>query len=190
MEPFGSWPPFCYVPAAVTGAVSTACLIGSRSVSARRTAALAAAYQISETALSEYHEKVVETIGEKKEKAVREKMAEEHVKNTSIDNNEVYITGKGASLCLDPLSKRYFRADIETLNRAENAINKQLLHDICGTASLNQFYDELGLERIDLGDDLGWNTEYLVSIHVGTTIASNGEPCLVIEHSHPPKYDF
>ena len=180
----------CYIPAVVTGVASTACLFGSRSVSARRTAALAAAYRISETALTDYHDKVLETIGEKKEKVVREKMAEEHVKTTALDTKEVYITGKGTALCLDPLSKRYFQASIDTINKAENVINKQLLHDICGTATLNDFYDELGLEQIDLGDAIGWTTEYLVSIHIGTTIASNGEPCLVIEHNNPPRYNF
>ena len=68
----------CYIPAAITGLTSTACIIGAHSVNTRRNAALAAAYTLSDTALREYRDKVVETIGEKKEKAVREKVAEEH----------------------------------------------------------------------------------------------------------------
>ena len=59
-----------YIPAAATGIASVTCLIGANRVSVRRTAALAAAYQISETALTEYRDKVIETIGEKKEKVV------------------------------------------------------------------------------------------------------------------------
>ena len=39
----------CYIPAAVTGAVSIACLIGSNSVNTKRNAALATAYKLSET---------------------------------------------------------------------------------------------------------------------------------------------
>ena len=57
----------CYIPAAVTGTVSVACLIGASSVNARRNAALTAAYTISESTLRDYQKKVVETIGEKKE---------------------------------------------------------------------------------------------------------------------------
>ena len=58
----------CYIPAAVTCAAATGCLIGSCSVSTRRHAALATAYKLSETALDEYRAQVIETVGEKKEK--------------------------------------------------------------------------------------------------------------------------
>ena len=61
----------CYVPAALTGTVSIACLIGANSVNLRRNAALATAYTLSESALKEYQEKVVETIGEKRSKLFR-----------------------------------------------------------------------------------------------------------------------
>ena len=70
----------CYVPATVTGSLSIACLIGASSVNFRRNAALATAYRLSETALSEYREKVVETIGEKKEQNIRESVAKEQIK--------------------------------------------------------------------------------------------------------------
>ena len=56
----------CYIPVAITGGLSIACLIGASSVNARRNAALATAYSIAETSLKEYQNKVVETIGEKK----------------------------------------------------------------------------------------------------------------------------
>ena len=56
-----AWKP--YMPAVVTGTLSTACLIGASSVSLKRNAALAAAYTLSDTAFREYKEKVVETIG-------------------------------------------------------------------------------------------------------------------------------
>lgn len=56
----------CYIPSVVTCALSMSCLIGASSVNLKRNAALATAYKLSETALTEYQEKVVETIGEKK----------------------------------------------------------------------------------------------------------------------------
>ena len=56
-----------YLPTVVSASVSIACIVGSNSVNAKRNAALATAYTLSETALRDYTEKVVETIGEKKE---------------------------------------------------------------------------------------------------------------------------
>lgn len=72
----------CYIPAAITIILSSACLIGANSVNTRRNAALAAAYTLSESALKEYQGKVVETIGEKKEQIVREAVAKDKLKTT------------------------------------------------------------------------------------------------------------
>lgn len=180
----------CYIPAAVTGVSSVACLIGACSVSARRTAALAAAYQISETALTEYKDKVIETIGEKKEQAVRDKIAEDRVKNTPASRSEVIITDKGNTLCFDSLSARYFKSDIDRIKRAENELNKRMLHDITGYVSLNEFYDELGLDTIPIGDDLGWNVEKLIDIGFSSQLNDNGEPSIVLDYLVAPKYDY
>ena len=66
----------CYISTVVTGVSSVACLVGASSVNARRNAALATAYNLSATALSEYKEKVVEAVGEKKEQIVKNKAKE------------------------------------------------------------------------------------------------------------------
>lgn len=183
-----AWKP--YIPAMVTCVVSTACLIGASSVNTKRNAALATAYKLSETALSEYREKVVETIGEKKERIVRDKVAEERVKKNPISKNEVIVTGNGKTLCFDPISGRYFMCSIETIKRAENDLNKQMLHDISGYVSLNEFYDELGLDHTSVGDDLGWNTDQLIDINFSSQLNDNGEPSVVLDYLVAPKYDY
>ena len=183
-----AWKP--YIPAMVTCVVSTACLIGASSVNTKRNAALATAYKLSETALSEYRDKVVETIGEKKERIVRDKVAEERVKKNPVSKNEVIVTGNGKTLCFDPISGRYFMCSIETIKRAENELNKQMLHDISGYVSLNEFYDELGLDHTSVGDDLGWNTDQLIDINFSSQLNDNGEPSVVLDYLVAPKYDY
>lgn len=183
-----AWKP--YVPAAVTGITSVACLIGASSVNAKRNAALATAYKLSETALTEYREKVIETIGEKKEKTVRDKVAEERVKKNPVSKSEVIITNNGTTLCFDPISARYFKSSIDKIKRAENELNKQMLHDISGYVSLNDFYDELGLDHTSVGDDLGWNVDRLIDISFSSQLNDNGEPSVVLDYLVAPKYDF
>lgn len=184
------WP--YYVPTALSFAFATGCAIGSQSIHAHRNAALAAAYKISETALVEYRDKVIETIGEKKEKTVRDKVAQEQIDKHPVSRSEVIITGKGKSLCFDPLTYRYFDGDIETIRRAENKINRDLLQSICGSASLNEFYVEIGLPTIEgaLGGNLGWSTDYLIDLDIHPGMSDDDRPCLVIGHNHPPKYDY
>lgn len=179
----------CYIPAAVTGMASIACIIGSNSVNAKRSAALATAYTLSENALREYKDKVVETIGEKKEKEVRNAIAKDKIEKNPVSSNEVILTKKGDTLCYDVLSGRYFKSDIEKLKRCMNEINRQILND--GSASLNDFYYEIGLDSIKIGDDLGWDTRQgLVDIDFSSQLASDGTPCLVLDFSIAPVYDY
>ena len=79
----------CYIPAAITGSLSIVCLIGASSVNARRNAALATAYSIAETSLKEYQNKVVETIGEKKEQTIRDAVAKEKIDAHPVKESEI-----------------------------------------------------------------------------------------------------
>lgn len=186
----------CYVPAAVSGVVSVACLIGSHSVNARRNAALATAYKLSESAFTEYREKVAETIGEKKERAVRDKVSEKQIKDNPMNKTEVFVTGKGNTLCFDPLSSRYFYSDLEKINRAANKLNYDInTNPFDSGVSVNDFYDEIGLPGTMTGDSLGWNLHTgLIKIYPSAQMVEEGEehegePCLVLNFENPPTYD-
>ena len=182
----------CYIPATVTCVVSTACLIGASSVSTRRNAALATAYQLSQTALSEYKDKVVETIGEKKEKTIREKIAEDRLEKNPVTDNNVIFTQKGNTLCMEPASGQYFRSDIEQIKKTVNEINAQLNRDAFGYISLNEVLDDLGLERTMVGEELGWNvaTTGIIDVDYHAKLAPNGDPCIVMEYRNPPVYRY
>lgn len=179
----------CYIPAAVTCTSSIACLVGASSVNARRNAALATAYKFSEAALAEYKDKVIETIGEKKERTVRDKVSEKHVKENPVSKNEVFVTQKGDTLCYDHHSGRYFKSDIDKIKKAEIVLNKRMLTDMY--VSLNEFYDELGLQHTDMGNDLGWNIDHgIIDISFSSQIADDDTPCIVIDHNNPPRYGY
>lgn len=180
----------CYIPAAVTCVVSTACLIGASSVNARRNAALVTAYKLSETALAEYRDKVIETIGEKREQTVREKVAEEQVKKNPASTNEVIMTGNGNTRFYDPMSGRHFMANIEKVKKAENELNNVMLHSITGYASLNDFYDELDLQHTEVGDQFGWNTRSLVKMDFHAIVDDDGNPTIILDYVNRPDYDY
>lgn len=177
-----------YAPAAGMGAFTIFCIIGSNSINLRRNAALVSMYSLTEATLKEYQAKVVETIGEKKEKAVRASVAEDKVKNNPISNNEIIITGKGDHLCYDVVSGRYFKSDIEKLRKLQNDINQSLISDMWIT--LNEVYSKMNLSHIAIGDDMGWNVDKLVSFEFSSALAENGEPCIVLDHKNMPFSTF
>lgn len=179
----------CYIPAVITGTLSTACLIGAQSVSAKRNAALATAYTLSETALKEYQEKVVETIGEKKEQVIQDKVAKDKIEKDPVKNHEVIITQKGDTLCYDVISGRYFKSDMEKIRKAVNNLNYRLNSEMY--ISLNEFYYELGLRCTELGNELGWNIgDGLIDPKISAQLTEDGEPCLVIDYHIAPRYGF
>lgn len=181
----------CYIPAAVTGIASIACLIGACSINARRNAALITAYNISKTALEEYKEKVVETIGEEKEKVVREKLAKDKVDKNLSHNSEIIATGYGNELCYDCVFGRFFRSDQNSIERAVNAINRKITSSVEMCASLNDFYNALGLPSIKIGDKLGWKLDDgEIQIEYDAILTEEGTPCLAISYNVAPKYEY
>lgn len=181
-----AWP--CYIPSAIVGTASVLCLIGASSTNMRRNAALATAYTLSETTLKEYQEKVVETIGEKKERDIREQVAKEKMIKNPV--REVILTERGGNtICYDVISGRYFKSDRDTINRIVNELNRQMRDEMY--VSLNDFYYELGLDGTKLGDDLGWNIDKgYIDINYSSHLDANGTPCLVIDYQVAPVYDY
>ena len=179
----------CYIPAAITGGLSIICLIGASSVNTRRNAALATAYTLSESALKEYQGKVIETIGEKKEQSVRDAIAKDRIDKNPVSSREVIITEKGNTLCYDAVSGRYFKSDIDKLKKAEIELNRRMRDEMY--ISLNEFYYEIGLNPISIGDDLGWNIDHgYIELSFSSQLTDDGNPCLVIDYQVTPRYEY
>lgn len=184
-----AWKP--YIPVVVTGVCSVACIIGANSVHLKRNAALATAYQLSTTAFNEYKEKVVETIGEKKEKVVRQNIAKDKVEKNPVSKTEVFVTGNGTSLFYDPLSGRYFESDMNKVEKAVNNLNWSMNNGNEPYISLTQLYDELGLSHTGVSDEIGWKVEDgNIELAVSAQVSDDGRPCLVMDFLRAPEYGY
>ena len=180
----------CYIPAAITGVSSVACLIGASSVNVRRNAALTAAYNLSATALSDYKEKVIETVGEKKEQAIRDKVAEERINKDPVKQSTIIVSGNGSTRCFDTITKQRFTSDIETIRRIVNDLNQRMINGE-DYISLNEFYYELGLDSVSIGDELGWNVATgKIDLDFSAQLDTDGVPCIVIDYMVAPKRGF
>lgn len=179
----------CYIPVFSIGMLSTMCLVGASSANLKRNTALATAYALSESALKEYQGKVVEELGEKKEHAIRDAIAKDRIEKQPVKNSEVIITEKGNTLCYDVISGRYFKSDIDKLKKAENDLNRQMRDE--NYISLNEFYYEIGLDGIKIGDDLGWNIDRgYIDLDFSSLLTEDGTPCIVVDYNLAPRYDY
>lgn len=172
----------CYISATASGVITATCILGSSRVNSRRTAAAITAYSISEKAFTEYREKVVEQIGNRKDQSIRADLAQSKVDKNEPTSKEVIITGAGEVLCCELMTARYFKSDMETLRKAQNEVNALVIKDLY--VALDEFYDIVGLPHTSQSDILGWNSEKLMELMFSTVLSGSGEPCLAFDYNY------
>lgn len=168
-----------YIPAGLAGGVTIGCIIMATRVGNRRTAAITAAYSISERAFNEYREKVVEKFGEKKEQAVRDDIAQDRVNRNS---SQGIVVQSGSVLCFEQFTGRYFNCDMETLRSAENSINAKMIRE--NYATLSDFYYLIGLAYTSDSSDVGWTNDRLMNLQFSTVMSEDSRPCLAFDYNY------
>lgn len=180
------WP--LYIPPATVGVSTIAAIVFSNRVASKQIAALTIASGLSERALQEYKTKVIEKLGESKDVAVRESIAQDKVDKTPVNTREVILAGTGEVLCFDIYSGRYFQSSVEEIKKAENTINFNIINH--SYASLSSFYDEIGLPPTGVSDDVGWNLDNQLVVSFTTTMSSTDKPCIAIDFAAHPQPNY
>lgn len=177
-----------YIPPAIAATFTCAAIVGVNRIGTRRTAAMAAAFTLSERAFDEYKSKVVEKIGETKEKTVRDEVAQDRVIKHPPRDGQIIMSGEGDVLFMDAYSGRYFLSTMETVKKAQNDINYIVLND--GYASLSDLYGHLELPNTKVSDDLGWNSDKLLEMTFSTTMTEDQRPCIVMDFVVAPVRNY
>lgn len=173
-----------YLPPVGVGAVTISSIVLANKISSKQIAALTVASGISERALREYKEKVVEKLGVNQERNVRDEIAQDRVSNQPIGSREVILAGTGEVLCYDMTTGRYFQSTVEEIKKAENKINRDVLHH--GYCSLSEFFDEIGLPPTSYSDSVGWNVGNHLEVTFSTTMSTDQRPCIAIDFVRQP----
>lgn len=173
----------CILPGAAIG-VSIGAAILSHRTSSQRYATLLAAYTAGQKLLGEERGKLAKLIGMDPQKVLP-------APSTVLDevpnfDKMIIDTGKGKTICYDPMTGRYFYSDPEAIRAAQNDVLEQIHGD--WSATLNEFYAALGLDSVKLGDDLGWNVNNLIRLRFDSSLLSNGTPILVMDYEVYPEY--
>lgn len=175
-----------YLPAAGMLLLSAGCIVGGCAVGERRVAIVSGLYSASEAALRKYEDKVVEVIGKDKANDIQRGIAQDLVNEKPISQTYVYATGKGDQLFYDPLSGRYFTSDKNSILAAKNEANKFIVSDMWIT--VNEWYNQLGLENIGLADDVGWNIDNLIDLSFTPASTNDDRTCFVLGYYNFPIY--
>lgn len=177
-----------YLPPVAAGALTIGSIIAANRISSKRIAALTIAAGVSERALTEYKEKVLERLTPRQEEKIRDEIAQDRVTANPPKSGEVIIVGTGDVLCYDMLTGRYFQSTMEDIKRAENSVNYELIHFM--SCSLSHFYDEIGLPPTPYTDSVGWNMNNKMEVKFSAVMSTDNRPCMAIDFSRPPIPDY
>lgn len=153
-----------YGPSALLGVASIAMLTGAHVQQNRRIGALTAAYAALDKGFQEYRKRVIEEVGEEKERELRYQVGEKTIVEETAEG-PVTISAKYIKTGLSPYA-RVFDAASSTSWSKEHGYNQMFLkcqedyaNDLLrarGHLFLNEVYDMLGLERSKEGQVVGW----------------------------------
>lgn len=182
-------------PTIMTG-VTVGCIAGSHSQSSKRIAALSAAYTISESTVKNLETKMDEILGEKKVRQVKDAIVKDKLKKDNDgkapQENQIIMTGKGDVLCKDMYSGRFFRSNAQLIESAVAKLSYNMLSEMY--ISLNDFYQEIGLEPVPMGDDLGWNIDDThngqIPITITATLTADKVPCICVDYDAHLRMDY
>lgn len=174
----------CYAAPAVTGVSAIVSVVGVHWIHNKRNAALAGLYAVTSGKLDDMREEAEKLLGAKKTQTLSDALAQKAVDANPVEDNEVIILDEPSSLCMDKQSGRYFMGSVPKIEKAIAAINMQIVED--GDASLNDFYDLLGLRGIPIGQRFGWNTTKIEG-DFGSAISTDGQSVIVIDFRTEPE---
>lgn len=154
-----------YIPAIVTGVSTIACIFGANILNKHQQASLASAYALIDNSYKAYKDKLKELYGEEAHNNIIDALAVEKAEEigvynygpVSLCNLSIEDGTSEPRLFYDEFSNRYFETTIEQVLNAEYHFNRNFV--LRGYAFLNEFYEFLGLEHTEYGDQVGWSSE-------------------------------
>lgn len=190
-----------YLRAAIAEGVGIGCGLAALNENNRRIGSLMTAVNGLENGLREaqaYRHLVIDKLGAAKEAEIRQQAVQQMVDENPppADMRRDYEDGVAPKpVCKDVEFGRYYRLDYDDAIRGINKMNQKINSSLEGYVSLNELYDEWGVDRIEFGDRIGWSTETgLIEIperdclrYAGTP---NGWPCWILEFTNPPQYEY
>lgn len=138
-----------YIPAAATGLATIALIFGANALNKKQQATIMSAYALLDQTYREYKNKVKEVLGEESEQKVEDAIAEDKVSDICPSD--------GKLLFYEPNYGQGFERTMLEVQDAEYRLNQKFAVE--GEASLNDFFELLGLNKTDTGDMIGWSQE-------------------------------
>lgn len=147
----------CYIPAALVGLSTISCIFGANILNKHNQTSLVSAYALLNKSYRQYREAANSVYGEDADSKIKVQMAKDTY--VSADGYSVYSSDLDQEsekiLCYDLYSQRYFISTMASVLNAQYHLNRNF--SLRGDVSVNEFYEFLGIDKINCGDEIGWS---------------------------------
>ena len=185
----------CYVPSALIGAGTIACIVSIGAMDKRNQAVLTSAYAMLNESYKQYRQAAKRLYGKDADDNIHAEMAKDakvasydwgyQIYNMDMDSNSECL------LFYDLTSKKYFNTTMAAVLNAQYHVNRNIT--IKGECSLNEYLSFLGVDGIENGDDIGWDINkmaedmdcYWLDFNNYRTTLEDGLECVVIDAFTP-----
>lgn len=154
VAPFYIWP-------VAAGGATIACMFGANSLNRRQQVSMLAAGAVVERTFKKYRDKAEALLGNR---AAEANLAEDPPDDISPDKDRRLFYYNYYQDGEYPEYGSYFESTPENVLHAEMELNRIFI--LRKRATLNDFFDLLGLKHVEGGDNLGWSEE-LGSVYYG-----------------------
>lgn len=179
-----------YIPAAIMGVSTVACIFGANVLNKRKQASLMSGYALLDSAFKEYKNKVEELYGEEAVEHVREELAKDEYDEEEFEYED------DKQLFYDEYSKRYFQSTIEDVQRAEYRLNREI--HLRGWFELNEYYELLDIPPLKSSEGLGWSEggnldrywQGWVDFNHTKVVMDDGLECYIVSFFQEPYHEY
>lgn len=133
----------CYIPTAIIGLSTIACIFGANTLNKHKQAAITSAYMLLDNTYKQYKEKVSKLLGDNADTMVKKSIIEDQYSEITLFYEYHY-------------GEFFERRKADVLN-AEYQLNLKFASQ--GYACLNDFFELLGLPITQEGEVIGWSTQ-------------------------------
>lgn len=177
-----------YIPTAVMGAATIACMFGANALNKNKQASLTSAYALLDNYHKQYRKTLIDLHGEEIDVEVRNEMArhncEFHQIGLDVPDNKVIF--------YDEISGESFVRYEREIMDAEYHLNRNFV--MRGYASYNEFRMFMGLPNTEYGDEIGWSMDggysWIDFEHRLITKDDGGDDIYAIDMVFPPDADY
>lgn len=139
----------CYIPSGIVATTTILCIVYSDHISQKEKVSLIAALMATQNNYATLRNSVNEVCDDDVKNKINNKVIENKIPK------ELYIERTGEKLFYEEYTCTFFISTIDAVLKAEYTFNKQL--SVVGYATLNDFYETLGISKTEAGEYLGWS---------------------------------